>query len=132
MCVGEVRADFESPNKGANSIRIAPLHRGDESVPHVAPRLVGIAHDRAIRRLRSIGTGGITVFPSLRRAPSEANRPQAMGLRIVAVQFDRAIEHANGFPGTFIRMLAVEEHAAHEGLPGIEAPWRLAADTLML
>jgi hypothetical protein len=53
------------------------------------------------------------------------DRAQAMGLRVIVVQLNGAGKHVKGFFGAFVRMLAIEGHAADETLPGIQVLGRL-------
>src|SRR4030095_9943148 len=120
MRIGKVRTGIDGPAEGSDCVGIAPLGLGNEALRKMTPGLLGIARDRPVGPFSDFRKGGISILPSLKRAPCKADRTQAMGLRVVVVQLNGAGEHVKGVLGAFVRMLTVEEHAADETLPGIQ------------
>src|SRR4029450_11034346 len=119
MRIGKVRTGIDGPAEGSDCVGIAHIGHGNEALRKMTPGLLGIARDRAIGPFSDLRKGGISILPTLKRAPCKTDRAQAKGLRVVVVQLDGAGEHVKGFLGAFVRMLTVEEHAAGETLPGI-------------
>src|SRR5436190_20228345 len=120
MRICEVGTRIDGPAERTDCIGIAPLRQSDEAMRKISPGFLGIARDRASGPFSDFRKGRLSILPTLKRAPCKADRAQAMGLRVVAIQLNGAGEHVKGFLGAFVRMLTVEEHAADETLPGIQ------------
>src|SRR3990172_6203047 len=121
----EVGARIDGSVERTDCLRITPLRHSDEALRKISPGLPGITRDRAIGPFSGFRKGCIAILPTLKRAPGQADGAPAMGLRVASVQLNSAVEHVESFFGACVRMLTVEEHAADNTLPGIQALWRL-------
>src|SRR5262249_46077490 len=132
MRIGKIRARLDRPAERTDGIGVASLRHPDKAMGKISPRFLGIARDRTISPGFGFREGLLSILPTLKRTPGEADSPQAMGCRIAVIQLGGAGQHVEGVPRSRVRMLAVEEHAAHETLPGVQVSRRLAFQAIVL
>ncbi len=98
MGVCEVGTRVDGPADRRGRLRVAQPRDGDEPMGEMCPGLSRVEGDGAIRALRGLGVGCLAVLPALKSAPDQADRAQAVRLRIAGFYLDSAVTVSSAIP----------------------------------